>query len=62
MSQRRKWTIQRAPGPGPAGLGKSGAFEKPTERALRLSNPDSRHIPFKFNTHNVAEYYAQPGV
>lgn len=32
------------------------------ERGLLLSIPDSRHIPFEFNTSQVAEYYAKRGV
>jgi len=32
------------------------------ERGVLLSVPDSRHIPFEFNTSQVAEYYAKRGV
>ncbi|QMV18498.1 30S ribosomal protein S4 [Granulicella sp. 5B5] len=32
------------------------------ERGVLLSIPDSRHIPFEFNTNQVAEYYAKRGV
>ncbi len=39
-------------------------FESPDamERGVLLSVPDSRHIPFEFNTNQVAEYYAKRGV
>ena len=39
-------------------------FESPDamERGVLLSVPDSRHIPFEFNTSQVAEYYAKRGV
>ncbi|WP_263357030.1 30S ribosomal protein S4 [Acidicapsa ligni] len=39
-------------------------FESPEgmERGVLLSIPDSRHIPFEFNTSQVAEYYAKRGV
>jgi small subunit ribosomal protein S4 len=39
-------------------------FENPDalERGVVLSIPDSRHIPFEFNTNQVAEYYAKRGV
>ena len=39
-------------------------FENPDalERGVLLSIPDSRHIPFEFNTNQVAEYYAKRGV
>jgi small subunit ribosomal protein S4 len=39
-------------------------FESPgaMERGVLLSVPDSRHIPFEFNTSQVAEYYAKRGV
>lgn len=32
------------------------------ERGVLLSIPDSHHIPFEFNTSQVAEYYAKRGV
>jgi small subunit ribosomal protein S4 len=35
---------------------------KAMERGVLLSIPDSRHIPFEFNTNQVAEYYAKRGV
>jgi small subunit ribosomal protein S4 len=31
-------------------------------RGLVLSIPNSSHIPFEFNTNQVAEYYAKRGV
>lgn len=39
-------------------------FESPErmERGVLLSVPDSSHIPFEFNTNQVAEYYAKRGV
>jgi small subunit ribosomal protein S4 len=39
-------------------------FESPEvkERGVLISIPDSRHIPFEFNTNQVAEYYAKRGV
>lgn len=39
-------------------------FENPgtTDRGILLTIPDSRHIPFEFNTAQVAEYYAKRGV
>ena len=39
-------------------------FEDPVvpERGVVLSIPNSRHIPFEFNTNQVAEYYAKRGV
>ncbi len=33
-----------------------------SERGVLLSIPDSSHIPFPFNTNQVAEYYAKRGV
>jgi len=39
-------------------------FENPAvlERGILLSIPSSQHIPFEFNTNQVAEYYAKRGV
>ena len=39
-------------------------FENPDalERGVLLSVPDSRHVPFEFNSPQVAEYYAKRGV
>ena len=39
-------------------------FETPgvMERGVLLGIPDSSHVPFEFNTNQVAEYYAKRGV
>ena len=67
MSERKKFKIQRSPGLELPGLGKPGALEKRNyppapNRAIVMPIPCCAHVPFEFNTRQVAEYYAKLGV